>query len=344
MTSSKDNPMTLTFRCPAELEGVLPPPVPAAQGLPAWLKAMPSQAFNAINGRDENTVKRCPPFVDAMTSGFLLPLICDLRVENGEFTWDNEIPPGGSVSFSRSPVGFHDGSQVIGSPLFEDDRFLIKFHNLWTIEAPEGYALLFTHPANRFDLPFTTLTGLVDCDRYHDNWIHFPAHWHDANFSGVLPKGTPVAQCIPVKRETWVARTLPFTAEETSARTISQRRSTVSQASTGASSAPEPLTAQEFRGGARPQEETAARRNRQRHDGTAEQLRAFARRQPDARFAGVALPHFQQTPSQLRPRDGIARPQRHDAPKSFRRRRIVAIQQHDLSEPAQTDRAGPAPP
>jgi hypothetical protein len=99
--------------------------------------------------------------------------------------------------------------------LFEADRFLIKFHNLWTIEAPDGYALLFTHPANRFDLPFTTLTGLVDCDRYHDNWIHFPAHWHDANFSGLLPKGTPVAQCIPIKRESWVVRTAAFTKEET---------------------------------------------------------------------------------------------------------------------------------
>ena len=101
------------------------------------------------------------------------------------------------------------------TPLFEQDRFVVKFHNLWTIEAPDGYALLFTHPANRFDLPFTTLTGLVDCDRYHDNWIHFPAHRHDANFSGVLPKGTPVAQCMPVKRESWVTRTATFTKEET---------------------------------------------------------------------------------------------------------------------------------
>jgi hypothetical protein len=98
--------------------------------------------------------------------------------------------------------------------LFETDRLLIKFHNLWTIEAPDGYALLFTHPFNRFDLPFTTLTGLVDCDRYHDNWIHFPAHWHDLKFSGVLPKGTPVAQCMPVKRDSWVARTAAFTADE----------------------------------------------------------------------------------------------------------------------------------
>ena len=36
------------------------------------------------------------------------------------------------------------------------------------------------------------------------------------NFSGVLPKGTPIAQCFPVKRENWVAQTAPFTAEERS--------------------------------------------------------------------------------------------------------------------------------
>ena len=214
MTSQPDNPMTLTFRCPAELEGLLPLPVPAAQGLPDWLKAMPSQAFNAISSQVGNTVKRCPPFIDAMTYGFLMPLICDLKVENGEFTWDNDLPPGGEVAFVRSPIGFHDTSQVTGTPLFDADRFVVKFHNLWTIEAPEGYALLFTHPSNRSDLPFTTITGLVDSDTYHDNWVHFPAHWHDMNFSGVLPKGTPVAQCFPVKRESWAARTATFTREE----------------------------------------------------------------------------------------------------------------------------------
>jgi hypothetical protein len=212
---SSNEPMTLKFRCPAELEGRLPVPVPATSGLPDWLKTMPQQAYNALNMREQDTIKRCPPFVDAMTSGFLLPLICDLTVENGAIRWDNDIPPGGSLDFPRSPIGFHDSSQVIGTPLFEPDRLLIKFNNLWTIEAPEGYAVLFTHPFNRFDLPFTTLTGLVDCDRYRDSWIHFPAHWHDMNFSGVLPKGTPVAQCLPVKRESWVAHTAPLTADET---------------------------------------------------------------------------------------------------------------------------------
>jgi hypothetical protein len=205
---------TLTFRCPAELHGRLPPPVPAVQGLPDWLRAMPAQAFSAMAAADDDTVKRCPPFVDAMTSGFLIPLICDVTVKDGEFTWDNDLPPGGAVSYARSPVGLHDAGQATGTPLFDPDRFLVKFHNLWTIEAPDGYSLLFTHPVNRFDLPFTTLTGLVDCDRYHDAWINFPAHWHDMDFNGVLPKGTPVAQCFPVRRETWAVETAAFTDED----------------------------------------------------------------------------------------------------------------------------------
>ena len=51
MTSQQDHPLTLTFRCPVELEGLLPSPVPAALGLPDWFKAMPPQAFNEVNDR-----------------------------------------------------------------------------------------------------------------------------------------------------------------------------------------------------------------------------------------------------------------------------------------------------
>lgn len=208
------NPLLLNFRCPKELDGLLPPPVPALRGLPSWIKEMPQSAFSPVVSGEDDTVKRCPPFIDAMTNGFLIPLVCDVRVENGEFTWDSDLPPSRLVSYARSPIGFHDGSQVSGTPLFESDRFIIKFHNLWTIEAPVGYSVFFTHPVNRFDLPFTTLTGMVDCDRYHDGWINFPAHWRDANFSGVLPKGTPVAQCFPVKRETWAANISALTEDE----------------------------------------------------------------------------------------------------------------------------------
>src|SRR5579885_607117 len=86
--------MTLTFRCAPELASILPPPIPAVQGLPDWFKAMPQKAFNAILQEDSQTVKRCPPFIDAMTYGFLLPLVCDLKVENGSSAGISTCRPG----------------------------------------------------------------------------------------------------------------------------------------------------------------------------------------------------------------------------------------------------------
>jgi len=218
----KINEITLIFRCPAALETLLPRPIPAVQGLPDWFKALPQRAFNPTEGKEVETVKKCPPFIDAMTYGFLIPLAMDLTVANGEFSWNFEVPEGFVSEYSHSPVGFHDPTQVAGTPFFEDDRFIIKFNNFWTIEAPQGYSLLFTHPVNRTDLPFTTLTGLVDCDSFHDTPLNFPARWHDAGFNGVLPKGTPVAQCLPVKREAWAARFKTLSSDD-NARLIGTR-------------------------------------------------------------------------------------------------------------------------
>ena len=197
--------MTLKFRCPPGLEKILPRPTPAVQGMPDWFKSLPLKTFNPSMGEESFTVKKCPPFIDAMTYGFLIPLATDLEVRDGEFSWNFELPAGLQGEYSHSPIDFHDSSQAAGTPFFNEDRFIIKFNNFWTVEAPPGYSLLFTHPVNRSDLPFTTLTGLVDADTFHLSPVHFPARWTDANFNGVLPKGTPVAQCIPVKREVWGA-------------------------------------------------------------------------------------------------------------------------------------------
>jgi hypothetical protein len=146
-----------------------------------------------------------PAFHRRNDLGYLIPLAADLEVRNGQFSWQFDLPEGLVSEYSHSPIDFHDPGRVAGTPFFDDDRFIIKFNNFWTIETPPGYSLLFTHPVNRADLPFTTLTGLVDCDTFHDSPVHFPARWHDAAFNGVLPKGTPVVQCLPVKRENWNA-------------------------------------------------------------------------------------------------------------------------------------------
>ena len=193
--------MKITFRCPPELLDFLPRPVPARDGLPAWLRTMPGDAEVPDLGGAIRTLKHCPPFIDAMRAGFLMPLAADVRVEGGTFSWDWDLPVTALGRTSRSPLGFHHAEQATGSPLHDPERVFLKFNSFWTIELEPGWSMLVSHPANRADLPFQTLTGIVDADLFRDGLIQFPARWLDPSFTGVLPRGMPVAQCIPVPRE-----------------------------------------------------------------------------------------------------------------------------------------------
>jgi hypothetical protein len=51
------------------------------------------------------TLKHCPPFLDAMRFGFLMPLAADVEVRGGQLSWDWEVPtlPGG---VTRAPISF----------------------------------------------------------------------------------------------------------------------------------------------------------------------------------------------------------------------------------------------
>ncbi|GKX34610.1 MAG: hypothetical protein MnENMB40S_22280 [Rhizobiaceae bacterium MnEN-MB40S] len=193
--------MKIRFACLPGYEAILPKPSLASGALPDWLKAMPATAASRVLLEAEvRTVKQCPPFVDAMQSGILFPLAADVRVENGEFSWNWDAPSSGS-RMTRSPIGVHAPEQATGLPGAPSGQFVVKFNNFWTVELPEGWSMLFTHPANRTDLPFHTFSGVVDCDRWKSGHVHFPAVWTDPCFAGTLPAGTPVAQGWPIKRD-----------------------------------------------------------------------------------------------------------------------------------------------
>jgi hypothetical protein len=193
--------MRIVFRCDPALYDRLPRPVAARGALPEWLRNMPASAFSELHCQQIRTVKQCPPFVDAMAHGFIIPLPCDVIVRGGKFSWSWDLPPLAVEAHPRSPLSFHVPAQVTGTPFHDPASAVIKFNSFWTIELEAGYSLFATHPVNRADLPFRLLTGLVDSDRFSDVGILFPAVWIDPSFSGVLLAGTPVAQCFPVARD-----------------------------------------------------------------------------------------------------------------------------------------------
>jgi hypothetical protein len=193
--------MNITFRCDPALFSVLPRPVPAQTALPTWLQKMAPRAESSVHQRSIRTLKQCPPFVDAMRHGFMILLPCDVHVDAGQFSWDWPLPQLATHHQPRAPLSFHVPEQLSGSPLAHGTHSAIKFNSFWTIELEAGWSLMAGHPINREDLPFRTATGLVDSDRFNEVGINFPALWTDPDFRGVLPRGTPVAQCFPVPRE-----------------------------------------------------------------------------------------------------------------------------------------------
>jgi len=193
--------MKIVFRCDPSLIDLLPRPVPAKEALPDWLRQMAPRTPSAVHQRSIRTVKQCPPFVDAMAHGFMILLPCDVAVQDGQFSWDWPLPALAVASHPCAPLSFHVPEQIAGSPLAHGRQAALKFNSFWTIELEPGWSLLAMHPINREDLPFRLVTGLVDADRFNDAGINFPAIWNDPDFRGVLPRGTPIAQCLAIRRD-----------------------------------------------------------------------------------------------------------------------------------------------
>lgn len=204
--------MEITARCHPLLEPLLPKPVAAAQMLPDWLKSMPGEvAAPSLGGEPVRTLKHCPPIIDAMRLGVLILCPTDITVQGGEVSWDWDPPILEDADISRAPVGVHVPEQAAGTPL-PQEQLILKFVNYWTLQSPTGWSLMFHHPVGFDDLPFKTLSGVVDCDLFKDGYVHFPALLEDG-FHGTIGRGTPIAQVVPVQKETSLS-VAPMTSEQ----------------------------------------------------------------------------------------------------------------------------------
>ncbi|MGL4489431.1 MAG: DUF6065 family protein, partial [Rhizobiaceae bacterium] len=72
----------IQFRCRKEDEAVIAPPVPAKNYIPHWFRKLPAVTEEEVSTQSTGlTVKRCMPFLDAMTTGWIIPLAATVRLE-----------------------------------------------------------------------------------------------------------------------------------------------------------------------------------------------------------------------------------------------------------------------
>lgn len=174
-------------------------PVPARKYLPEWYKTMPKFVDQNFFGIEKytSTIKSCPPFFDAITAGYFILLSADILVSRDELD-------GCHIQWRTNTdlVTKHIPEQVPGIPRPPGyGNFPFKWINFYIIKTPKNHSTFFTHPLSMPDLPFYSLPGLVDTDSFNLP-VQFP-FFIKKDFEGVIPKGTPIIQAIPFKRNNW---------------------------------------------------------------------------------------------------------------------------------------------
>ena len=178
--------------------------LPAKNFIPDWYRTSSSTIEGTNSELNPNkplattaTYKRCTPFYDALTAGYIAFLTADIEVVRNH--------DGRQLLLSRTHrtiVTDHSPGQWDGLPVPSGYSYVVfKWTNDFGLSTPKDYSLLFTNPINRFDLPFMTITGVVDTDSYHLG-VQYPFFIKN-DFIGIIEKNTPIAQIIPIKRDSW---------------------------------------------------------------------------------------------------------------------------------------------
>lgn len=185
-------------------------PGPVLKTLPEWYRKADRYAKDPATGEhlelpDKGgkipTWKACPAVFDVMGSGYAYKTPCDIQfAEDANGNIQARVLEGRYQDFlvERLPLDRFPHPQGYHARHF-------AWWPDWAVELPDGYSALYTQPLNRFELPFITMSGIVDNDK-----VHLPGtmpFFVQIGTSGILPAGTPYAQIIPFKREHWIAET-----------------------------------------------------------------------------------------------------------------------------------------
>lgn len=213
---------------PELVNNFLSKPIKASSVLPGWFKEIPrfqnddKEMFaDSTTGYHNLTVRHCMPFIDSITSGYLFTTWADIYVrrENDEviISYEDldlaEILGSGQIQYQK-----YFQSHIPQSPGY--DSFSYAWSTYWRIKTPPGVSCLFTQPLNRTDLPFLTLAGITDTDKWHGSDVLNFALKKD--FEGTIPRGTPFVQIIPFVREGF-----DFDILESAPESVSLQRSSV---------------------------------------------------------------------------------------------------------------------
>jgi hypothetical protein len=182
------------------VDNIFPHIYPAKQTVPDWYKDTKKVFSNNKEIKDlpiSLNFKQCSPFGDSFLTGYMLPLSVDIAVKQSEagpiISWKD-------AEYKHLEARDPEVNKEVPVPEGYSSVPLV-WVTKQVFEIPKGYSALVTHPLNRYDLPFITLSGVVDGE-FIMPWGNVPVFF-SKTFEGIIKAGTPIAQIILFKREDW---------------------------------------------------------------------------------------------------------------------------------------------
>lgn len=187
-------------------------PTTASSLLPEWYKKLSRYINNTdkpIKALGRRDVKTCVPFRDAMISGYMYLLPADIEVAISD-TGDIDVFHNRQLNFrvveKRGNIN-DPNNQGYGTPHpLGTSPIMFAWAGMWGTKTNKKDSILITHPLNRHDLPFVTTSGIIDSG-YFGVAGNIPFFIKEG-FTGIIPKGTPIAQIIPFERQEWVSENI----------------------------------------------------------------------------------------------------------------------------------------
>jgi hypothetical protein len=175
-------------------------PKSAKEYIPEWWKEAPTiKTEKTWEGSIPGNMKVCPSFSDYFTKGYIVPMWVDSHLyydsDSGDWKWKTADGKFGWSSHSNSQYLDYVDHKFLN----KDSFFVFKIRLPWYVFTTKGYSLYQLPTFFHFNEDFSVVPGVRDTDVYHEMNVQLLIHSNKKEI--FIPRGTPLAQYIPFKRE-----------------------------------------------------------------------------------------------------------------------------------------------
>ena len=200
--SKKDIPIEFIATVPGLIGDRDAYPRPTREFIPDWWRTPKvTDPLTSLHTGLKTNVRSCPSFPEYFSQGYVLPMWADttLQFDKATGNWSWRCGRDGSPYI----IDIHPNDQFLDYAPAKmqgvDVDFLFKLISPWRLKTPKGYSVLQLPMFYHFNQDFSVLPGIIATDMHHE--LNQQVAYHGKGEEIFIPKGTPLVQYIPFKRD-----------------------------------------------------------------------------------------------------------------------------------------------